>query len=106
MTKMTVSDLGRFLESANPKSIVFSSENQQDIPPAVSVSFNLIFGAVLTAISPNAVLLRGECGYVCFNNVKYALIDQETSALGTVVDLVCSDYGCQHSETHYTLIMS
>ena len=106
MKKMTVSEFGRFLAGKRQDNVILRSDNQQGELQDLPVSYSLTFREIRTAISPNAVILRGESGTICLRKTKYVVVNAEKSVLGTVVDVVCDSFSAPPREIHYTLIMN
>lgn len=64
------------------------------------------FPIMLICENPNLICLKSETNTMCIDRIKFAEINSDTSALGTVLTVSCGNMKASEPEKTYTLIFS
>lgn len=103
---MNVGELKRYYENRSPNRILFCTENQGWDKVENPMKASLVFTSMLMACNPNVICLKNGESALYFERVKHIHIDDERSAIGTVLNIVCGDTVGKENDMHYTLITS
>lgn len=104
--RVSVRELKAYCERNSLNQVTYYSENQNSSKNACLCKLRLHFQVVLISENPNLVCLKSGASSICFNEVRFAEIDTESTVLGAVLTLYCGNSSASKpSETH-TLIIS
>lgn len=105
--QVSVRELKDFCERSSPSQITYYTENQTQSNAASDLcKLRLHFHVVLIYENPNQVCLKSGASNVCFNEVRFAEIDTESTVLGTILTLYCGNPRASKPAAAYTLILS
>lgn len=105
--QISVRELKDFCERNSPSQITYYTENQTYGDASSDLcKLRLHFQVVLIYENPNQVCLKSGGSSVCFNEVRFAEIDTESTVLGTILNLCCGGSGGSKPSATYTLILS
>ena len=105
--QVSVRELKDFCERSSPNQITYYTENQTHSNAIGDLcKLRLCFHVVLIYENPNQVCLKSGVGDICFNEVRFAEIDTESTVLGTILTLYCGNPRASKSTAAYTLILS
>lgn len=104
--QVSVRELKEYCERNSPNQVTYCSENQGGCKGANLCKLRLHFQAVLIYENPNQVCLQSNSSSVCFNEVRFAEIDTESTVLGTILTLYCGSSRASKPGIAYTLIIS
>lgn len=105
MEKMTVYELQSFLKQHRPRQVVFLSDNQPWDSIGLPLRLHLSFPVILTALNPNAILLKNGVNTLSMNNVTNVEKCDGPAGFGTVLNIFCRNYADGADEVCYTLIL-
>lgn len=105
--QVSVRDLRDYCERNTPNQITYYTENQtcRNADKALC-KLRLHFQVVLIYENPNLVCLKSGASSICFNGVRFAEIDTESTVLGTILTLYCGNSKASKDAEAYTLILS
>lgn len=105
--QVSVRDLKDYCERNTPNQITYYTENQacRNADKALC-KLRLHFQVVLIYENPNLVCLKSGASSICFNGVRFAEIDTESTVLGTILTLYCGNSKASKDAEAYTLILS
>lgn len=103
--QVSVRELKAYCERNSPNQVTYYSENQAGGKDTGLCKLRLHFQVVLISENPNLVCLKSGASSVCFNEVRFAEIDTESTVLGTVLTLYCGNSkASKPSETHILIM--
>lgn len=102
--KTTITELRQYCEEKKPKRIIFHAENQRWFSEEDTMGFRTAFPQITVSDKPSLVCLRSGSDMIYFERVKTVEIDTDATVLGTLITLVCGDWGASESDKTYTLI--
>ena len=102
--KITITELREYCESNKPNKIIFHAENQSWFREESTLRFRTAFPKITVSNKPRFVCLQSGSDMIYFERVKNVEIDTEATVLGTIITLVCGDFGASEFDTTYTLI--
>ena len=102
---MNIRELKRYCEDRSLRRILFCSENQSWGSVDDPMKVNMVFTSMLMACNPNVICLKDGDNTLHFEKVKNVYLDQERSAIGTVLDIVCGDSNTKEKDIKYTIII-
>lgn len=102
--RITVGELKAYCAANKPSNVRFSTENQSWYRISDPCKVNMSFSIMLIYENPNLICLKSGTNTMCFDRVKYAEIDTETTVLGTLITLFCGDFASSDHEITYCLI--
>ena len=103
MKVLSLQQLRRTIQSDEKKSFVFESETQPDYTPQSTMRIYLVcwFGEIWP--QANKIIMRSNCGDICFCNVRY-VVRQSDSPIGeTVYTIHCGGDDGPERPTVYRL---
>lgn len=101
--RCTVGELKRYCSQNEPHRVSFVTENQPDYTVSDPCKVQYTFPTMLVYENPSIVCLKSGDNTVCFDRVKFAEVDTESSVLGTIIQLFC---GSQTVERSYILVVA
>ena len=104
--QVSVRELKDFCERNSPNQITYYTENQTCDTAGGLCKLRLHFQVVLIYENPNQVYLKSGMNSVCFNGVRFAEIDTESTVLGTILTLYCGSPRSSKPAAAYTIILS
>lgn len=105
--QVSVRELKDFCERNPPNQVTYYTENQTYYNASNDLcKLRLHFQVVLIYENPNLVCLKSGASSVCFNGVRFAEIDTESTVLGTILTLYCGNSKASKGAETYTLILS
>lgn len=104
--QVSVRELKDFCERNSPNQITYYTENQTCDTAGGLCKLRLHFQVVLIYENPNLVCLKSGASSICFNGVRFAEIDTESTVLGTILTLYCGNSKASKDAEAYTLILS
>lgn len=104
--RVSVRELKAYCERNSPNQVTYCSENQADCKSSGLCKLRLHFQVVLICENPNQVCLKSGANSMCFNEVRFADIDTESTVLGTILTLYCGNAKASKPSEAYTLIMA
>lgn len=104
--RVSVRELKGYCEKNSPNQVTYYSENQERFTGIGLCKLRLHFQVVLIYENPNQVCLKSGASSICFNNVRFAEIDTESTVLGTILTLYCGGSRSAEPSVAYTLVMS
>lgn len=104
--QVSVRELKDFCERNSPNQITYYTENQTCDTADGLCKLRLHFQVVLIYENPNQVCLKSGINSICFNGVRFAEIDTESTVLGTILTLYCGNSRASKPTATYTLILS
>ena len=104
--QISIRELKEYCERSSPHQVTYYSDNQDWCKEGDLCKFRLHFQIVLIYENPNQVFLKSGTSSICFNNVRFAQIDTESTVLGTILTLYCGNFRASKPTATYTLILS
>lgn len=104
--RVSVRELKEYCSRNKPQQVLFCTENQEWYRVADHCKLRLSFPIMLICENPNLICLKSETNTMCIDRIKFAEINSDTSALGTVLTVSCGNMKAAESEKTYTLIFS
>lgn len=99
---VTVGELKSYCSQNKPKEISFLSENQPWYRVSDPCKVRCTFPIMLIYENPNLVCLKSGRNTICFDRVKFAELDTDSTVLGTTINLHC---GNAETDVSYILIV-
>lgn len=103
--RMNIGELRAYCEQTAPQRIAFCTENQRRPVTAETLTIREFFSQISVFDRHALVCLSADNGTVCFQCVRYAVIDTEATILGTLITLCCG-YGIPGEDVSYTLVVA
>ena len=103
---VSVRELKAYCERNSPNQVTYYSENQTGCKNAALCQLRLHFQSVLIYENPNQVCLKSGVSSICFNEVRFAEIDTESTLLGTILTLYCGNSKASRRHEAHRLIMT
>ena len=104
--RISVRELREYCSKNKPQQVFFCTENQEWYRVADPCKLRLTFPIMLICENPNLICLKSETNTMCIDRVKFAEINSDMSALGTVLTVSCGNMKSAEPEKTYTLIFS
>lgn len=104
--RVSVRELKAYCERNSPNQVTYYSENQTDCKNTGLCKLRLHFQVVLISENPNLVCLKSGASSICFNEVRFAEIDTESTVLGTVLTLYCGNSKASKPREAHTLVIA
>lgn len=102
-----ISQFKNFMSKQKPTAFFFLSENQETYSVADPCNMELTFKNMLISENPSTIcLVDGEGSILRFNMVKKVEYEENRTALGFVIKIVCGLRGTRDADRSYTLIAS
>lgn len=89
-------DFECFCNQKHFKRFILNYENQSEQMPGVSYSVS--FSSISFSYHPNRIILSGECGFICINDVKRVVIIND-SLIGCFFNVVYADRAIEKNKT-------
>lgn len=103
--KVNMGELRVYCEETAPQKISFCTENQSSPVTTGTMLIHGHYSSIHVFDRRALVCLSDNSNMICFQCVKYALIDTDSSLLGTLITLRCG-YGMPEEDVSYTLIVA
>lgn len=104
MKKVSVSVFKKLLEEKGFREFRLTSEDQSWNNIGLPSQFELVFGEAAVACNPDIICLKGVCGLVYFRHIEYVYVAPVKTVLGTVFDVVCTDWARGDAITSYRIL--
>lgn len=104
MKNLSVREFRDICSSKGVTNFILASDNQNHNLISNTLRIDLVFDSLLIAFNPNAICLKNENGFVCFERVKYIRMNPDNSPLGIKFTIVCGDFSSNENNTSYTII--
>lgn len=89
--RVTVRELKDYYSKNKPNEVSFLTENQPWYRVSDPCKAKLTFPVMMICENPNLVCLKSGSNTLCFDRVKFAEMDTDTTVLGTIIRLFCED---------------
>lgn len=101
---LTVSDFKKYCEKEQFTRIIYHSENQGWYQCADPCKVKMAFPAMEIYENPNILCLKSGKNVLYLDRIQCVKVDTESSVLGTIVTVLCGDFGAKHYDWAYTLV--
>lgn len=99
---MNIRELQNYVTAKKPKTIMYSTENSDNVISPVHQKLNFTEIAFALPSNPNTIALKGSCGQMIFNNVYYFGVSNE--GVFDVLKIRCRAYADNSTETHRLML--
>jgi len=93
-----------YLAKHKPKEFILWSENQNGYDIADPCKLNLSFEIMLTSENPRMICLKDGSNSVHFTHVKSVECIENSSVLGTIINIVCRNPSVARGDVSYTVL--
>ena len=105
--KLTIRELKDYYACNQPREISFWTENQPWYHASDPCKLRCTFPVMTICENPNLICLKSGSDTLSFGSVRFAEIDTETTALGSVLTLFCwGTDDLDEESTSYILIVA
>lgn len=101
---LTVSEFKKYCEKERFTRIIYHSENQEWYQYADPCKVKMAFPVMEIYENPNILYLKSGKNVLFLDRIQCVKVDTESSVLGTIVAVLCGDFGAKHYDRAYTLI--
>ena len=106
METMKLRQFKKYCDSKQFRGITLHHKNQAWETVDNPLKYQLSFRNIMVFVAPDvgSICLGKGGNLVYFERVKYVMVDEESSVLGTVIRVVCGDSQSDRKNIQYTLV--